>query len=514
MTQAPSRPVSRLSRRRRLLFRFVAVLLGLLPFVILELVLMAGGWGEPDLSEDPFVGFTATRPLFELNEAAGRYEIAPSRQDWFYPDSFVAEKPANGYRIFCIGDSTVAGRPFTIETAFSSWLKLFLEHHDPERAWEVVNCGGVSYATYRMAPIVDEVLGYAPDLLVLYAGHNEFLEDRTYAHVKSLPEAITKPYAWASRFRTFNVARRWYQESFGPPVQSVMESRPILKEEVDALLEHKGGMEHYVRDPEWRARTIEHFGFNMARMLNHAERAGVPVIVMNPASNLRGVRPFKSEHRAGITEEEKAAFKEIVRAALGAAFQGDYQRAAQLYEEALQIDAQHADTLYETARAYDVLAKFDVAYRYYVRAKDEDICPLRMLEPMHAILREVADHYETPFLDSRAAVKTVSKDGIPGNDGFLDHVHPNPAGHQFLAKLIIEKMAQLGIVKLEGGDWLAAMEPAVNAYLQSLPDSYWREGEQRLENLRQWALGNSQLEPEIPTKRNRLESTEESAAEP
>ena len=82
----------------------------------------------------------------------------------------------------------MAGRPYTVETAFSSWLQLFLQYADPSKKWEVVNCGGVSYASYRLVPILEEVLeNYTPDLVILYTGQNEFLEDRTYAHLKNLP---------------------------------------------------------------------------------------------------------------------------------------------------------------------------------------------------------------------------------------------------------------------------------------------------------------------------------------
>ena len=63
-----------------------------------------------------------------------------------------------------LGGSTVQGRPFSIETAFSTWLELSLTAADPSRIWQVVNCGGVSYASYRLAPIVDESSCYKPDL--------------------------------------------------------------------------------------------------------------------------------------------------------------------------------------------------------------------------------------------------------------------------------------------------------------------------------------------------------------
>ena len=52
-----------------MLFRFAAVLLGLLPFVVIELALRTFGLGHSSWHDDPFVGFSAVRPLFELNEA-------------------------------------------------------------------------------------------------------------------------------------------------------------------------------------------------------------------------------------------------------------------------------------------------------------------------------------------------------------------------------------------------------------------------------------------------------------
>ncbi len=42
-----------------------------------------------------------------------------------------------------------------------------------EVEYEVVNCGGVSYASYRLVPILDEVLPYEPDVIVLCLYYND-----------------------------------------------------------------------------------------------------------------------------------------------------------------------------------------------------------------------------------------------------------------------------------------------------------------------------------------------------
>ena len=151
-----------------MLFRLAAVLLSLLPLLVCELVFIALGWGRPGEVEDPYVGFDEQRPLFVRR--GGNYEIPESRQEFFQPASFAAEKPAGTFRIFCLGGSTVQGRPYATETSFTAWLALNLQAAEDSRRWEVVNCGGVSYASYRLVPILRELLAHEPDLFVIYTG--------------------------------------------------------------------------------------------------------------------------------------------------------------------------------------------------------------------------------------------------------------------------------------------------------------------------------------------------------
>ena len=63
-------------RRRTLLFRVLAIALGLLPLFACELILRAFDLGRPSLYDDPFVGFSAVRPLFELNTEKDRVRDA------------------------------------------------------------------------------------------------------------------------------------------------------------------------------------------------------------------------------------------------------------------------------------------------------------------------------------------------------------------------------------------------------------------------------------------------------
>ena len=226
--------------RKRVLFRAAAVLLGLLPLIVCELALRGLGLGKHQDTNDPFIGFSNIHPLFDLNEETGRYEIPKSRQTHFQPESFPSKKAANEFRIFVLGGSTVQGRPWSIESSFTTWLELHLNAADASRHYDVVNCGGVSYATYRLIPILQEVLHYQPDLVIFCEGHNEFLEDRSYAPINARPAAVSWAIRQASRLHTYNLLRQGVIGARASAERSEQEPRIVLGPEVDARLDWKG----------------------------------------------------------------------------------------------------------------------------------------------------------------------------------------------------------------------------------------------------------------------------------
>ena len=71
------------------------------------------------------------------------------------------------FRIFGLGGSTVHGRPYENDTSFLKWMELELSGRDSTRDYETVNCGGLSYASYRLTTLLSEVLQYDPDLIVI-----------------------------------------------------------------------------------------------------------------------------------------------------------------------------------------------------------------------------------------------------------------------------------------------------------------------------------------------------------
>jgi hypothetical protein len=472
-----------------LLFRTGAVLLGLLPLVIGEVALRGLGLGKPTDSNDPFVGFSDIHPLFVLDPRTGRYEIPTSRQTHFQPDSFAAVKVPQEYRIFVLGGSTVQGRPWSIETSFSTWLELHLNAAGRSRKYEVVNCGGVSYATYRLVPVLQEVLKHQPDLIIFCEGHNEFLEDRSYGDIKTAPAIVSWPQRQVARLRTYNVLRDGVLRLTGQLDESPPPDRAILGPEVDARLDWKGGLAQYRRDEKWQADVIRHFDFNLRRIAQIADHAGVPLIFVSPPANLEWA-PFKSEHRAGLTAAEEQQFDALLAEA-GTLYASDLPQALLLLELAAQIDDQYALVHYEIGTCLLELGRQGEAEAAFVRAKDLDVCPLRMLEPMEEILHTVAADTGTPLVDADLLLAERSRTGFCDRQWLVDHVHPKIEGHQLIADAIAAKMTELGYFRPTAG-WEAHRDQTYRRRLESLDHVYFQRGKDRLRSEQGWARGRVQ----------------------
>ncbi len=476
------------------MFRAAAILLSLAPLVAFEGLCWVLDWGRPSHHDDPFVGFRGVRPLFVLSDDKSRYEIPMSRQQYFCPDSFLATKAETEFRVFCLGGSTVQGRPFAIETSFTKWLELSLQAANSNRKWEVVNCGGVSYASYRLIPILQEVLGYQPDLIILYSGHNEFLEDRTFDHIRHRSLVVDAPLAAASRLRSFTLLREGFLRLDGRSSSDAPEGRPILPAEVEALLDDRGGLEEYHWDAKWRRDVTEQYRFNLQWMVQMAQEAGVDMILVNPVSNLRDSPPFKSEHRSDITDPELREWESLSETAFDLLKERvrDLPRAIRLMEQACEIDPHHAGGFYHLAQCYQAAGRFEDARDAFLQARELDVCPLRILQPMNEAVIEVAHSTGTPLLDADELFRQQERDGIPGGYWLVDHVHPSMMGHQLIAEALADLLVSLGTVAPPAG-WRAFQKRLYGEHLDSLDGPYFHRGMYFLNAVRSWARGRAEF---------------------
>ena len=395
--------------------------------------------------EDPYVGFTSYIPLFIEKQGpddSTAMVTAKNKLVFFNSQRFVKDKSVDTYRIFCVGGSTTFGRPYNDTTSFCGWLRELLSKSDSSHRWELINAGGISYASYRVALLMEELIRYEPDLFIIYTGHNEFLERRTYSRIVEMPSSVRGLGAFFSRTRTYALGKYfsdvWDRRSFPQDDE--------LTGEVETLLEKSVGPIAYHRDVELRSQILDHYHFNLRRMIEMTRSVGADVILVTPASNLRDCSPFKSEHCHRLNAAERNRWDLLFEQANQSHEKGDWQNALSTIDQAARIDDQYAQLHFLRGQILSAMKCWGEAKAAFVRARDEDVCPLRALTPMRDIVMKVAEEQAVSFVDFAGLVEQRSDHAIPGRNIFLDHLHPTIKGNRLLALALLETMTEDRIV--------------------------------------------------------------------
>lgn len=477
--------------RRHVIFALLAILLGTSPFIVLEVALRVFGIGEPTSLVDPYFGFGPTHPLFDLDRQGTTYRTSRSRSLFFGEQQFPARKGKNTFRIFCLGGSTVRGRPYTTETAFTRWMEIELNARDPSHTYEVINCGGLSYASYRLSRMLNEILTYEPDLVVIATGQNEFLEDRTYGDLKERSDGIL---AWLGSTRIVTLARSFRSDSDVDKARTDPEG--TLPGEVHVLLDEKSGFASYHRDETWRSGVQAHFRHSMRSMVDRCRDNDLPLLLVALGSNLRDCPPFKSELAAGLSTEQQQEWGLLFEKAI--ALEYDPAKALGIFRQVAEIDDQYALLHFHIASCHDLLGNYEQAEQAYRKAKRLDICPLRILDEMDDFIHQLAADTGTPLAEAGRRLSAESPQGIAGNNVYMDHVHPTIRAHQLIATTVIDELVTARIVETPR-EWTAVeRRAAYRSQMESLPKAHLGNGRRRVSWLENWAKRDRLLREMAP----------------
>jgi tetratricopeptide (TPR) repeat protein len=428
-----------LTPRQRRAFWIVLLAIPVAFFALLEGGLRVAGYGGyPAL-------FQAVewqgRTYYAVNPAvARRYFSDPGFTTYVSRDRFLAEKPPDTYRVFVLGASTTVGFPYLFNGAFSSLLRDRLYTQFPERRVEVVNLGITAVNSYTVAEVAREALAYDPDLLIVYAGHNEFYGALGVGSAESVggQRWVVRAYLSAQRSRTVQLLRDGL--------------RAVARGLAPAPAEGAQLMERMARDRQIRygspryERAHAIYRANLDGAIRAAQRRGVPVLLGTLVSNLRDQPPFVSVHAEGLPEAEQARWRSLVEEGLAAEAAGDYATAADRFRQAVELDGQRADGRFYLARAYDALGRYDEARQEYARARDLDALRFRASGALNDVLRDLARERNAPLVDLEAAFAEAAPEGIPGRELFWEHVHPTFEGYLLMARAFAEGMAAHGLV--------------------------------------------------------------------
>ncbi len=419
-------------------------------FSIVEGLLWIAGVETLFAESDPFQGFSDQVRVYELDARRNEYRTPRgATRSSFNPQSFAAEKPENGFRLFALGGSSAYGFPWGAEVAFPRPLGDALQASWPDRKIEAVNAGAMSYGSHRLRILTPELLGYEPDVLVIYGGHNEFVERGFYGELIDRLGELDQFRAVLYRSRIYSLMTRVYQGISGGGGGVISEAE---KEAEKRLL----GLDVVRRDPlkvseDERAEARARFEENIRAILDLADAAGVTVVLCTVPSNRSRWAPNGSQYDSGLGLDARLEISDVIdqaEAALDASpVEGReaIELASAALEQARSIAPGNAQVHYTLARSYEALERWDEARAAFILARDLDGSPWRAVSAINDTLRRVAEERDVLLVDVERSFEAEAEHGLLGFNLFEDYVHPKPEGHRLIAFELWRAMLEAGL---------------------------------------------------------------------
>lgn len=426
------------------IFSLITVLLF---FFILEVILWIIGVPTLLSQRDPFQGFSEQVRVYQIDKDRGIYKT-PRRAilHSFNYQEFKAEKPDNGFRLFVLGGSSAYGFPWGTEVSFSEYLREALQASYPDRDIEVINASAMSYGSHRLRILMREILRYEPDGIIIYSGHNEFVERRFYRDLFQRPAELDRIRLLLFRWRLYSFMTRLYLK-ISEKHRNQQAAEGARGKTMGELLGIDVIREHSVDVTETeKAEAHRLFEENLKAILDLANRERVPVILCTVPSNINGWKPNQSIFTPEVSIENRRAVLDLLDEAKDALNQDDvstFNEGAEKLEKAKSLAPGHAEVHFLLGKIYENLGRYDEAREAYRYARDRDVKPTRAGSAINDSIRRIAAEKNVLLLDIENKFEEITPDGLIGFNLIQDYVHPNEEGHRRIAlelwKILQEK---------------------------------------------------------------------------
>ncbi len=281
-------------------------------------------------------------------------------------------------RIAVLGGSSVRGGSIGVEPAeeFAGLL-------GPMLGVETLNLGNPSIDSHDLVRITAELTAARFDAWVVYTGHNDY--GNAYFH---------------QRYARWRSSLQAHLRSRLERLQIFCQLRALLGRDAVNRATPDGSRQFSAPPigPHQRSAAAHYLRSNLERIAWTAESAGVPLVLVLPASSLLHAP-------VGRCDEEPCA--------------------RVLWETASQTtDPAEASELYRAAR-------------------EADTVPLRMPSAGADAIRQVADDRELLLVDAAIGLPRAGDLEVPQKALFLDVVHLSRAGHLAMAELLTGPLTEL-----------------------------------------------------------------------
>ena len=409
--------------KRQHIFKIIAISIPFILLIIVEVVLRITSYGN-DYQLFHTVRVDDRPDYLIMNKKlAGKYFKDDGLRSDNQSDLFLKTKTDSTFRVVVQGASTVVGFPFYNGGSFPRILKHRLALTFPDKNIEVINTGITAVNSYTLWDLTDEIIDQQPDLVIIYAGHNEYygaLGVGSSISFGSHP-LIIRTYLTLKKLRLFQLAENGYYQ-----LLANRSNKPSERE--TTLMEILAKEQRIPFNSEVYEDGLEQFEDNLGRILAAYKKNNIPVMLSTVVSNVKDIKPFISDSLPIKTDFLKT-------------IDGDKAMPTHMAKD-------NAMAAYLLGRHY-LEKNRDSAMKYLQLAKELDYLRFRAPEGINDRIVALSEKYGNSLIDMKKVFASHSLKSIVGNELMTEHVHPNIKGQFLMADAFYEKIKELNFMT----DW-------------------------------------------------------------
>ena len=394
-------------------FYLIAALIPVIFLILLEFGLRGIGFGQSYplfVTSAEFSGYMQPNPNI-IQRYFPTAESAPNVS----PDTvyFPAHKGDDVFRIVIQGGSSAAGFPYGRFGSLQGMLEQRFKRTYPDKNIEVINTAMAAVNSYTLLDFVDEIIAIEPDVVLIYAGHNEYLGILGVgsAYASKGGRGATLLYLKLKELRLFQLLEQTYAW-----VQSLLAGDASERSSGRTLMTKVARGQHIPYGSPLYYKGIEQLEGNLKLISDKYKAAGVPLILGNLVSTEKDLVPFSSVGKV------------------------DWERLEANGE--LNELADEASRAFFQAKQAHKSGKVSGVIELYREARDLDTLRFRAPSAFNQVITQLQQEPNVYLADVETYFRQDSDDGVIGSAHMLEHVHPTQNGYFLLAEAFFDALVE------------------------------------------------------------------------
>ena len=313
------------SKKTPNLFYIVSILLPIIFLIVLEILLRIINYGY-DFNQ----WVDAGQGKYIINPNIGKkYFTSGEFNPNTIEDVFDQHKKSDSFRVFVLGGSSAQGFPYNPMGSFSRYIRKRLELTYPNTKIEVVNISMTAVNSYTVLDLLPGVLNQKPDLILIYAGHNEYYGALGVGSVQSFGSSRTliKLMLYINEYKITQLVRNSIQR-----ITSIFISEKSVQPK-GTLMSRMAKDKYIILDSEEFNAGLQQFKYNLIDILHLIKEKDIPVILGRLVCNLKDQKPFISINTPGYKTADQ-----VYREAKHELKNNNFLKADSLFLQAKELD--------------------------------------------------------------------------------------------------------------------------------------------------------------------------------